>query len=80
MEPWETKCWHYAVITAALGSAGKGTTGILAVVFRVSLMKCDKEVTNWSYLVATESLRYVYGGDSSFLLQWLHCVTAGTNN
>lgn len=43
-------------------------------------MKCDKEVTNWSYLVATESLRYVYGGDSSFVLQWLHCVTAGTNN
>ena len=66
--------------TAALDSAANGTTGILAVIFRVSLMQCDKKVTSWSYLVARESLWEVYRGDSYFGLQWLYCVTAGTNN
>lgn len=43
-------------------------------------MQCDKEVTNWSYLVARKSQWDVYGGDISFVLQWSYCLTAGSNS
>lgn len=34
-------------------------------------------MTNWSYLVARQSLWDVCGGDSSFMPQWSYCLTAG---